>query len=150
MTVRTTLLAPVNRLRGMRGTRQDGTGFDIQTVKLDIVERYWAGDRKGDGPLLETVIADVPQRYKIRHVSAREVASSGGRFEMEDLNVGPVTPAYSGGGFSPSQLKPAISKGHEIVFKLSGTVTGDYELIAVHTEKAFSYFMILRRKRTTP
>src|SRR5712691_10255736 len=100
MSVRTALLPVVDRLRSLRGPSH----FDIQTIKLSIVKRVWSGGRRGLGTLTQTTLIDVLQQYKIRHVSAREVAGSGGRYEMEDLKVGPITPKFTGdgvGGYSP-------------------------------------------------
>ncbi len=215
--VRNDLLPMADDLRGLRGSA--GSGFDVQTVKLAIVKRVWDGGRRGIGTMTQTTLRALLQQYPIRQVTAAEVASSGGRFEMEDLKMGPVTPIlslainaasnaspivigtttahgfgtgqqvtvagvlgntnangdwtatyvdpthfsldgssgnapYTGGGtvqigYSPAQLKPNGQTGTEIVYVLTGSVAGDYQLRAVHTEKAFSYFLILRRMETT-
>ncbi len=149
MSVRTELLPVADSLRALRGP----SGFDIQTVQLKIVKRAWAGGKRGLGALTETVLTELLQQYRIRSVTTHEVASSGGRFEMEDQKVGPITPSFdggSGGGYSPDDLKPQGLTGSEIVYVLTGTVAGDYQLIALNSEKAFSYYLVLRRMRTTP
>lgn len=217
MSLRTDLLLLVDDLRSLRGPDE----FDVQTTKVTIVERTWAGGRRGAGSMVEEILADLPQRYRVMSITAREVANSGGRYEMEDQKVGPITPGLvwdaadatnttpivvtttedhglftgdavtdsgfigntgangaftitkidedsfsldgsvgngtylQGGsvqvtGFTPDQLKPRGETGTEVVYRLTGANDGDYQLIALHTEKAFSYFMVLRRTRTTP
>jgi len=148
MSFRTDLLPTVDLIRNKRGP---GAGnFDIQTVKVDIVQRVWSGGRRGLGTVTETTLANLPQKIKVRVLTTKEVAQSGGTYQMQDLRVGPITPAYTGGGFTPQQLKPAGADGTEIIYKLTGTIAGDYMLVEIRTDKAFSYYLVVRRTRSTP
>jgi hypothetical protein len=98
----------------------------------------------------------LPTIYRVRQVTTREVASSGGRYEMGDMRVGPVTPAFtrddgSTGGFTEAQLKPdPTDEATETIYQLTGAHGGDYALVAVESTRAFSWYLVLRRRVTTP
>gem|GEM_PF-6946013 len=69
---------------------------------------------------------------------------------MEDVRVGPITPAGGGVGYTVDQLKPAGADGVEILYVLSGAVAGEYAIVHLHTERPFRYEIVLRRRRRTP
>lgn len=142
------MLRQADLARNLRGSGPGGQ--DIATSQLKIVQREWTNGRRGDGEVIETVLTTLPQKYRIRSLSSKEVASSGARYEMEDVRVEHVTPAYSGGGFTPEQLRPAGGEGCEIVYVLTGGIAGDYQLIELNTDRPFSITMVLRRVRTSP
>ena len=124
--------------------------FDVRPNKLIIRTRTWKGGRVGaDGGYTDRDLV-IPQRYRIEHVSAREVASSGGRYEMGDMKVCGVSPAYAGGGFTPGQLKPGGSRGVEVIYVIVGPSAGEYQLVQLHTEGTFSYDLVIRLTRRTP
>jgi hypothetical protein len=141
MSVRTELLVTADEARALRGP----AGVDIETVNVTIVRRTWAGGRRGSGAPTDVAVVTLPIYYKIRQVSERLVASSGGLYTMNDIKVGPITPSFSGGGFSPADLKPVGLTGQEIVYVLSGALVGEYALINLDTTRPFRYTMILRR-----
>ncbi len=143
MSFRTALLPVVEECRAIAGT------LDIRTSQLTIRTRTWSGGRAGSGFSVDADLA-LPKRYKISHLSAREVASSGGRYEMEDVRVGPITPAQGVTGYTIDQLKPEGAAGVEILYVLTGAVEGEYSLVHVHTERPFRYELVLRRRRRTP
>ncbi len=145
MSLRTSLLPVVEACRAIAGS----TGLDIRTSQLTIRTRTWSGGRAGSGISTDSDLA-LPQRYKVSHLTAREVASSGGRYEMEDVRVGPITPAGGGVGYTVDQLKPAGADGVEILYVLSGAVAGEYAIVHLHTERPFRYEIVLRRRRRTP
>jgi hypothetical protein len=138
---RTDLLATVEGVRALRGP----AGLDIQTVTVTIVRRTWSGGRRGAGTATVAVLTALPAHTKVREISQKLVASTGGRFELGDLRVGPITPSFTGGGFTPAELAPVGTQGQEIVYVLAGAITGDYTAVDVDTAKAFSYFLTLRR-----
>lgn len=134
-------------VRELRGP----TCLDIATSQLKIVQREWTNGRRGDGEVIETVLTTLPQKYRIRSLSSKEVASSGDRYAAEDVRVEHITPAHPGGGFTPEQLRPAGEKDvREIVYVLTGGISGDYQLIEFNTDRPFSISMVLRRVGTTP
>lgn len=141
MSFRTDILGDIDDVRSLRGE----DGVDIQTVSVTIVRRTWSGGRRGAGVLTTTTLTALPQRYKVREISQKLVASSGGRFEMGDVRVGPITPSYTGGGVTPAELQPSGTQGVEIVYVLAGSIAGDYTAVDVDTARAFSYFLTLRR-----
>ncbi len=145
MSLRTEILPVFDRLRALTGPK----GLDIRVAQLTVRKRVWSGGRRGAGTPMDTDTV-LPKIYKLRHVSAHEVSSSGGRFEAETVCVGPITPAYPGGGYSKEVLAPDGYDGIEIIYVISGSVSGDYKLAQIHTEKPFGYFLFLNRLRTTP
>ncbi len=146
MTLRTDLLPVVDELRALAGP----SGFDVRTSQLTVRARTWAGGRRGLGPATDSDLV-LPQIYKIREVKTQEIASSGGLFEMGDVLVGPITPTdVSGGGFTAAQLAPDGQTGTEIVYVITGDLAGEYSRVELNKSKPFSWFLTLRRRRTTP
>lgn len=96
---------------------------------------------------------------KVRHVTTREIASSGGRFEEGDVIVGPITPAYttdsgSSGGYTEAQLRPTVEEqGIEVIYRLASQpgdasgVTGDYQMIEFKRDRSMHFLMVLGRER---
>ena len=146
MTLRTDLLPVVDTLRALTGPGV----LDIRTAQLTIRTRVWSGGTVGEGSPTDSDLV-IPKQYKVAHLSAKEIASSGGRFEDESLKFGPITPAFTGGGYAPNDLKPVVTTDDtEVIYSLSGQTSGEYALAALHTEQPFSYMLYLNRKRTTP
>lgn len=146
MTLRTDLLPIVDELRALAGP----SGFDVRTSGLTVRTRTWAGGKRGIGPVSDSNLV-LAQIYKIREVSTREIASSGGLFEMGDVRVGPITPTdVSGGGYTAAQLAPEGQTGTEVVYVITGDLAGEYARVELNKSKPFSWYLILRRRRTTP
>jgi len=122
VSLRTDLLPVIDELRALAGP----TGFDVRTSQLTIRTRTWAGGRRGLGPISDSDLT-LEKRYKIRELSLREVSGSGGAFEMGDVKVGPITPT-----------------------DVSGDLAGEYARIDFDQTKPFSWYMTLRKRRTTP
>jgi hypothetical protein len=155
MSLRTEILPVADELRALSGPQ----AFDIRTSQLTVRTRSWSGGRPGLGTNTDVDLV-IDQIYKIQHVSASEIASSGGRYEAEDIKVGPVTPAWFDaqgnqlGGHTPAQLKPNGDDATEIVYVLTSTMyiatEGEYTLVQLHTERPFGFLLVIRRRRTTP
>jgi hypothetical protein len=158
MSLRTRMLPVFDRLRALTGPSR----FDIRPTSLSVVTRRWTSGAVGvepDDPA-STAYADtrldLPAVYKVRQVSTREIASSGGRYEVGDVKVGPITPAYtnadgSPGGVSEAQLKPApIDGATEIVYQLVGAHAGEYALLGLVSTGPFGWWVVLGRRETTP
>ncbi len=136
--------------------------LDIRPTRIDIVTRTWAGPRRGANPGQYTdAVTSLPTYTKARHVTQREIAQSGGRYEEGDVIVGPITPAYAAtqfqpaGGFTEQQLAPRASQGVEIIYRLTlqagaSGIAGEYELVELRRDKALHFDLVLTRKRTTP
>lgn len=146
MTLRTSLLPVVDTLRALTGPG----ALDIRTAQLTIRRRVWSGGEIGAGTATDTDLV-LPKQYRVENLTSKEIASSGGRFEDGAIRVGPITPDYGTGGYTPAMLKPAVTTDDtEIVYVLTGHVAGEYALAQLQTTKPFSTYMVLNRKRTTP
>lgn len=147
MSLRTSALKTANILRGLASR----PAIDIYTTSVTIRTRTWTGGRirTEQGKFDEDVV--ITPTPKVREISQREIAGSGGRYEAGDVKVGPLTPANSAGGYTAAQLAPTASaNGIEIIYVLSGGITGEYMRVDLATDKPFTYTLILRRKRSTP
>jgi hypothetical protein len=151
------MLPVFDRLRAKTGP----SGFDIRPTSLAIVTRRWTSGVVGVTPDDATLAAYVDTRrqlpavYKVRQLTTREIASSGGRYEAGDVRLGPITPAYtnvngSQGGVSESQLKPDGDDATEILYELGGAHAGEYALIALVSTAPFSWWLVLGRRQSTP
>lgn len=147
MSLRTSALKIANKLRALPSK----PALDIYTTSVTIRTRTNAGGRIGVDAVKTDVDVVIRPRPKVREVNQREIAGSGGLYQAGDVKVGPITPAHSGGGYTAAQLAPVTStNGVEIIYVLSGGVTGEYKRVDLTTDRAFSYWLLLRRKRSTP
>jgi hypothetical protein len=123
-----------------------------RTVAVTVRTVVWSGYAMGDGTgtPTNTVISPKP---RVKQVSAREVAASGGLFTLEDLKVGPITPDYvcgtDTGGYSPAQLDPEGGEKTEILYILTGDVDGTYRLIRSDFTQPTGYYLYLRNTART-
>lgn len=158
MSLRTRMLPVFDRLRGLTGPSR----FDIRPTSLSVITRLWSSGAVGVEPDDATQPAytdarlDLPAIYKVRQLSTREIASSGGRYEAGDVKVGPITPSYANadgsvGGVSEAQLKPvAADSATEILYELVGAHAGEYALIGLVSTGPFGWWVVLGRRETTP
>lgn len=147
-TVRDRVLAPINRARTIIAR----LGFQRYTVTVRT--RTWAGGAPGL-PVGSTpshsdlVITPSP---RVRTLSAKEIAGSGGTYQEGDFIVTGITPQFTlqgGGGYSPAQLRPTVSAPNQDVCYI---LTGDEGPIEcfLHEERVanpFEYTLILGRVR---
>ncbi len=143
MSFRTSLLAVADAARTISGP----TGLDIRTNQLTIRTRTWSGTYLHDGTSTDVDLV-LPARYPVRRISAAEIASSGGEYEMGDIAVAHITP-YDGVsvGYTQAQLNPTVTSDNvEIRYVITGSHAGDYGLVECQTYRPFSYRLILRRR----
>ncbi len=136
MSFRTALLPAVAAARAIAGA------LDVRTSQLTIRTRTWSGAMLDDGTATDSDLV-LPAHYPIRNVSAEEVSSSGGRYEVGDISVNNITPI---GGLNPRVTADNV----EILYILSGPHPGEYALVECRDFRAFSYSLVLRRHRSTP
>jgi hypothetical protein len=133
MTLRTDVLPIVDTGRQI----VDDLGFRPFTCK--IVTRTWSGGKVGAGTPTDAEETITP-RPKI-------VEQDGGR----TLVVGPLTPAYvaaGGGGYTPSNLRPADAAGVETFWFVEGPFASGFSRIkgkvsSVDSSKPLRYMVTL-------
>lgn len=150
MTLREELLELVDDVRGLLAPDE----LDQRTSKLTIITRAWAGGRVRSGAKWDQVVLELPQRYKVQQLSAKQaefLLGSGGRYSPGDAVRVVVTPAYTGGGYTEAQLKPPVPQsGTEIIYLLDGAVAGEYSLAGLKLDRPYRYELTLLRTNRTP
>lgn len=151
MSLRDDLLPALNDAR----TICDDLGLRQNAV--DVIVRTWTSGRVGSpasqspGTDYVDVKVHLTPNPKVRRVTQREISSSGGEYEDADLIVGPMTPAFVGGGNSLAQIDPDVrQRGVEVIFILSGPNAGEHSLIDVRRDRPMRYECVVRRTRRTP
>ena len=141
MSLRTRFLGIADRLLDLTGPSR----FDIRTNQLTVRQRTWTGG-VGVGSYVDSDLV-LPQKYAVRVLSQREIASSGGRYRQGDIIVGPITPSDGeGAGFTPEQLRPVPESGEvEILYVITGPLAGRFHLVDSHFDQPFGYFLTLAR-----
>ena len=137
---------------------------------LTIITRTFLGPYAGtDVPTQPDVPLAIPGYVKIRHVSQREIASSGGAYEDGDVVCSDIPVSFTDpvtgrpGGFTEAQLKPPGAMGNsqtdqavEIIYRLAqtdssrGGIAGDYAIVELARDNAWSFKLVLRRTMATP
>ncbi len=160
----THLLPLADRIRAYAGpeTLDGREGYSVLPNKVELVVSV-VGGHLGDPDATEDADASGPSeilpRPPARLVSSREVLASGGRYWAADVRVGPITPAYDGGGYTPEQLQPDVTESAslgdaastDVLYRLSeGPLAGDYEIIDLRTDDPLGYYLTLRRRGATP
>jgi hypothetical protein len=147
MSFRTGILPAIARIRALTGP----DGFDIRMNQVTIAVRTWSGARLHQGSATDATTV-LPQHFPVKHLEQREIANSGGVYEMGDILVDHITPTDGADvGYSPTQLKPTITTDNqERVYILTGTHAGEYALVELRTFRPFTWQLVLRRRLTTP
>lgn len=150
MTLRDDLLPQIEALRGIPGQ----LGFRPYTSVV-LRTRTWSGAEPGDGTHTDSNLALTAggQPAKVRQISAREVQASGGRYTDADFIVGPLTPAFSGGGYTPAQLAPGSTLRaveRHVVLTGPGETASEWLIVGDQKDRALRYTLTIRRtERTT-
>lgn len=144
----------------------------LRPTAVTIETRVWAGGRIGRStktvqrqlqlappPASGDVQGPTPY-YKVRQVTQREIASSGGRYEQGTVVIGPITPYYTRpdgttGGFLEADLNPVItSQGTEVVYVLTAVdtvgINGEYVLVDLERDSGLHFIVFANRRRVTP
>jgi hypothetical protein len=135
--------------------------LDLRATQIKIIQRTWSEGRRGGGVATDAEPAQLPNWIKVRHVTQREIAGSGGRYEEGDVLVGPIRPSFvdsqgNVGGFDEADLSPPVSKGIENVYVLTQTypdatgIAGEYGLVEMKRDRTFRFMLVLGRRRSTP
>lgn len=160
MGVRDAILYALDKTRAVTGPAY----VDIRPTSISVITRVWSEGQRGAGYSTDTTLT-LPSFVKIRHVTQREIAASGGLYEMGDVIVGAITPRYtapdaSTGGFTELQVAPStvgagLPEGTEIIYRLaqqSGAtgIVGDYALVQFRRDRTYRFELVIRRRQDTP
>lgn len=129
---------------------QLGDDFGVNRHAVTIRLRTWSGGAPGIGTATNTDLAITP-RPKVKALSPREIASSGGTFTDGDLRIAPIPPQHVGGGFTPAQLQPAPAANQDVVVVLvDDQQTTLATIVVADFSKPFRYELVVRPRRETP
>ena len=138
--------------------------LDLAPVQAAVVTRKWSRGQMKRGTPGETEVR-LPEWITVKAMSVREIAQSGGRFEVGDLKLGPLRPKFGYGGFTLEELDPSVSDGYddesaEYFYRVRQThregaagaewILLDFGSFIVHvfTERARHYYALERLWRT--
>lgn len=125
--------------------------LDECPTTVTIRVRTFAGGRAGTEGTKTDSTTTITPTPRVQHITEREIANSAGRYRAGDVRVGPLTPSYGAGGYTEAQLAPPVGQnGVQVIYILAGNVNGEYERIELHTEASHSWWLVLRRRRSTP
>lgn len=145
------LLPMIDELRGLPG--QLGAR-PFTSVRLRT--RTWSGQRPGDGTPTDVFVAleTGGEAVGVRNLSSREVYASAGRYTDADYRLGPLTPAFDGGGYTPAQLAPSSGarnvEKHVILIGPGEPDAGSvWTIVGTDLTNAIGYFLTIRRTERT-
>lgn len=130
--------------------------FDVRPTNVTIRTRTYVGGRRSSQSAYTDSDLVLPDIYKVSPLKFNEVTASGGRYEVGDLKLGPVTPRGVTKGWTEDQLAPkTTSDGVEVIYVLSTSPdgaghSGEYSRVQYLREKSFSHYLILRRRSNVP
>lgn len=153
-TFRDALLPVVDQIRGIPAQ----LGLYRFTVTVRV--RTWVGGRPGTRGAtstdVDTSIKIGGGKYdpKVAKLSSKDVVASSGKYTDADLKIGPLTPAYTGGGVTTDMINPSYVGNTEVFFKISGpgfpTDGAWFKRIGDETAAAFHYYVIVRQVGAAP
>jgi len=144
MSVRHSLLPVVDL-----GRRIYGKVLGMVTSQLTIRTRTYSEGIRSPEALYTDVDVVLGEYYEIREATTREVESSGGKFEVGDIIVGPITPSDGDAvGYTEEQLAPKPTvPAVDILYLVTGAHAGTYRRKALKSTDPFEYFLVLGRVR---
>lgn len=145
------VLPALDVVRGVRGL----LGLSNYTVK--VVTKAWSGARPGIGVVTVTttqLLVGLGQNPRVTVISSNDVVASAGKYSAGDLRVGPMTPAYAGGGVADGVINPTIGIVEQVTWLVEGPGTaigGDqYDRIADEMPGSpLERFVVLRKTGST-
>lgn len=128
------------------------TASPLHTTRCTVRTRTWSGGEIGTGTTSDSDFL-LGQEVRVSKLSNKDVLTSGGFFNFNDVKVEHITPPFSGGGYSLAQVAPStqapIPDGVEFIYLLSGEINGDYRLVNVSDDHALHYTLYLHELDVT-
>jgi hypothetical protein len=126
----------------------------LRRYSVTIRRRQWSGGKPGLGTATNTDLVLSP-RPRVREISVREVAGSGGTFESGDFRIDKITPRYTApttGGYTPAMLviSPANAAQDVVIVLVGDDGTKVCTLVESSFDRSFGYSMVVRPRRETP
>lgn len=153
MSLRTSLLSRIDRIRGIPGQ------LGLRQYSVMVRVRTWSGARVGLGTKTDTdtyvYTGAGTQNVKVSQLTTKDIVSSGGLYSDGDYKVGPMTPLNLGTGVDLATVDPATSSSPtEVFFKIVGPgfpAAGQWcERISDDTTPNFHHYIVLRARATVP
>lgn len=112
----------------------DDLGF--RQFRFEILTRTWSSGKIGSGTASDS--------YRTISPNPKAVEQEGGR----KLLVGPLTPSYGGGGYTPSELRAGDTAGTQTRWKVTGPFssgkTSVWAVVSnIDTSKPLRYMLTL-------
>ena len=133
--------------------RQIPDDLGLRRYRVLLRSRAWPGGKPGIGKPVDTDTEIVPAP-KVRLLSTKEVAESGGTYRAGDFKVEKITPAYAPAldngrkGWAPGQLvQEPQGAGNDVLLVLVGD-EGPLECTVVeyHFDRPFNYWLVARKR----
>lgn len=149
MTIRDTYLGVLDGFRARLNTT-----WDLRRYAVDHVSQTWTGELPGEGtttgPVYTPITVGDGARPKVAQISQQDVIASGGRYQDQDLRIGPLTPPIAGGGgteiavFDPSPTGSSTT----VMFRITGPGIESgalFRKVGQDVTGNFRYSIIVRR-----
>ncbi len=130
--------------RLVHGIRAIPGEFGLRPYTVEVVLGTWNGVNTGRGARAREYLPITEGRGqppKVRMLTTEELAL--GDLGKGSIRIGPITPAFAGGGTSIAALKPALESGQTLHLRITGPDTkpsGDtYLLKSINTDHAIHW-----------
>jgi hypothetical protein len=132
------LLSLVDSIRAIPGQ------LGLRPNRVYIVDANWDGAFAGEGTEVETeteITVGDEQPPKVRILSDEQLAM--GELASGSIEIGPITPSYTGGGHSATTLlAQSVARGDTRLLRVVGRAgTAHYRVTRVTTDRAMHYMM---------
>jgi hypothetical protein len=117
--------------------------WGLRVFRVYVVERHWTGDRPGEGGTSEdsTELLVGGQAPKVATLSGETIAVE--QLPSDTIQIGPLTPEFSGGGTDIDILKGELWPTDERWLLVTGPGMGDegtrFRIVSVRADKALRY-----------
>lgn len=139
MTLAEDLKSVVFNARGIAGS----LGF--RTHRVYILDERWTGQHTGEGgpfPEQNEIVEGSSQPPKVRWLTDEEIAVGG--LGSGSIEVGPITPAFSGGGTDLTTIAGALEQNATRYLMIVGPRHPDgarYRITSIRAERALRYMI---------